>query len=47
MDHHSSSLWFSSSDLGLSGALGYEWNHFRRALIDSGAFLQDREDELL
>ena len=47
MDNHSTSFWYSSSDLGLSGALGYEWNCFRMALIDLSAFIQDIADELL
>jgi hypothetical protein len=47
MDNHSTSFWYSSSDSGLSGALGYEWNCFRTTLIDSSAFIQDIADELL
>jgi len=47
MDNHSTSFWYSSSDLGLSGALGYEWNCFRTALIDLSAFIQDIADEIL
>jgi hypothetical protein len=44
---HLSSYWLSSSDLGFSGDIAAEWDQFRWALIDSGAFLQDTEDDLM
>jgi hypothetical protein len=47
VDTQSTSLWLSSAELNLNEALGKEWNTFRRNLIDSGAFIQDREDELI
>jgi hypothetical protein len=44
---HSSSSWHNSNDLGFTGDLAIEWEHFRRALFDSGAYLQDSEDVLM
>jgi len=46
VDHQSSSLWISNTDLGLLGVLADEWNQFRRVLIDSVAYFQDKEDEI-
>jgi hypothetical protein len=39
--------WKSSMDLGLSGALAYEWSSFCKILIGSGIHLQHREDLLI
>jgi hypothetical protein len=33
--------------LGFSGDIAAKWDQFRRALIDSGAYIQDIEDELM
>jgi hypothetical protein len=43
----SSSFWINSTELGFTGDMATEWDRFQRELIDSGAFLQDIEDELM
>jgi hypothetical protein len=39
--------WLKSSDLNLLGDMASEWDHFRKALIDSGILLQDKADMLM
>jgi hypothetical protein len=39
--------WLRSNEIGLSSDLANEWDHFRKELMDSGAYLQNREDTLL
>jgi hypothetical protein len=46
-DQSFSSYWLTSDDLGFEGDLALEWDLYRRALIDSGALIQDRPDQLL
>jgi hypothetical protein len=41
-----SSQWKESDELGLTKEVTEEWELFRRALIGSGVFLQDKADEL-
>jgi ribonuclease HI len=42
-----SDYWLTSYDLKLMGNLAVEWDHFRKALIDLGIILQDKEDNLI
>jgi hypothetical protein len=46
-DQTTSSYWLTSDELGLEGDLALEWEMYRRALIDSGALIQDNNDQLL
>jgi hypothetical protein len=46
-NQHLYNYWLSSRDLGLSGDMAIEWDLYRRALIDSGVLLQDKEDVLM
>jgi len=39
--------WLKSCDLNLLGDLASEWDHYRKALIDSGILLQDKVDMLM
>jgi hypothetical protein len=48
IDHlSSSSNWISGTKLGFTRDMVAKWDQFRRALIDSSAYIQDIEDELL
>jgi hypothetical protein len=42
-----SAHWIRSNELGITGELAEEWEHYRKALIGSGAFIQDKVDELM
>jgi hypothetical protein len=42
-----SSQWIESDDLGITEEVAEEWDLFRRALMGSGVYLQDRADELM
>jgi len=46
-NHHLYNHWLSSRDLSFSGDMAIEWDQYRRALIDSGVLLQDKEDVLM
>ena len=44
---HLSSTWLNNNDLGFTGDLAIEREHFRKALYDSGAYLRDSEYVLM
>jgi hypothetical protein len=47
VENRSNTMWLTNEDLNLHEDLGKEWNLFWKNLIDSGALIQDREDELI
>jgi hypothetical protein len=47
VENRSNTVWLTNEDLNLHEELGKEWNLFRKNLIDFGALIQDREDELI